>query len=32
MARIFGVKGSYQQYSLIEQQELGLKVNEFKEQ
>ena len=32
MARIFGDKGSYEEYSLDEQQELGLKVNEFKEQ
>jgi len=32
MARIFGDKGSYEKYSLDEQQELGLKVNEFKEQ
>ena len=32
MARIFGDKGSYEKNSLDEQQELGLKVNEFKEQ
>ena len=32
MARIFGDKGSNEKYSLDEQQELGLKVNEFKEQ
>ena len=32
MARIFGEKGKYGKYSLAEQQELGAKVKEFKQQ
>ena len=32
MARIFGEKGKYEKYSLAEQQELGAKVKEFKQQ
>ena len=32
MARIFGEKGKYKKYSLTEQQELGAKVKEFKQQ
>ena len=32
MARIFGEKGKYEKYSLAEQQQLGAKVKEFKQQ
>ena len=32
MARIFGEKEKYEKYSLAEQQELGAKVKEFKQQ
>ena len=32
MARIFGEKGKYEKYSHAEQQELGAKVKEFKQQ
>ena len=30
--RIFGGKGSYEKYSLVERRDLGLKVKEFKQQ
>lgn len=30
--RIFGVKGSYEKYSLVERRDLGLKIKEFKQQ
>ena len=30
--RIFGGKGSYEKYSLVERRYLGLKVKEFKQQ
>ena len=29
--RIFGGKGRYQKYSLVEKQDLGMKVKEFKQ-
>ena len=29
--RIFGGKGSYEKYSLVEKQDLGMKVKEFKQ-
>ena len=30
--RIFGGKGSYEKYSLVERRDLGLRVKEFKQQ